>query len=81
MQKEARKKYHPCPFSGPHGKRRSKSPDRLCSSRPSFGFGGGTVAAEVGVLFANTLFFQRAPSLPPHTHIRTPEIWWGGVRE
>lgn len=83
MQTEARKKYHPCPFSGPHGKRREQIPDRLCSSRPPFGFGGEPVARRWGAFCKHPLLSTiRAPSLPPHTHIRTPGNLVGvGVQE
>lgn len=69
MQKEARKKYHPCPFSGRTGRGGNKSPTDCALPAPPFGFGGEPVARRWGA-FCNPPLLStiRAPSLPPRTY-------------
>lgn len=78
MQKEARKKYHPCPFSGPHGKRREQIPDRLCSSRPSFGFGGEPVARRWGAFCKHPLLSTCPQPAATYPHTYTWKSGGGG---
>ena len=75
MQKEARKKYHPCPFSGAR-EEEGTNPRPTVLFPPPLLVLAGTLLRGGGVLFAIPLFFQQYVP-PAYRHVLHLEIWWG----